>query len=147
MEAIVQGLGPLTFLLMFGALWIGVTWLIAKTSGWIALANRFPDRPETALARFNWQSGRMGPFGARMKNILSVDVCLSGLRLSLFWLFATWSKPILVPWDQISVKSVKGILGNLAQLDFGRPEAGTLTILQSLADEIAKAAPKGRWPE
>lgn len=143
MDALIGVLGPLAF----AAIWLGVTWAIAKTSGWIALANRFPNRPETPLAQFNWRSARMGPFGARMRNILNVGVCRSGLRLSLFWLFATWSKPILVPWDQISVKRVRGVFADEAVLQFGNPEVCTLTILQSLADDIAAAAPKGRWKE
>jgi hypothetical protein len=87
----------------------------------------------------------MGPLGARMNNILRLDVCPSGLRVALPWLFAFANKPLFVPWDDIQAARVDGVFLNEIHLKFGRPETGTLIVSEALGNEIAAAAPKGTW--
>jgi hypothetical protein len=145
MDGILPFLTPFLFPLFFVAMWLFVTWLIGKISGWHALAARFPDKRETPLKQMTWRSGRMGSLGARINRVLNIDVCPSGLRFSLMWLFANTNKPFLVPWDQIQTENVDGVFVNETHLKFGRPQTGTMTVWRSLADEIAAAAPQGKW--
>lgn len=137
------GLIAILFPAIFAGFWLGMTWLIGWLSGWHALAARFPDRTLSATQQFTWRSGRMGPIGARFNNILRLDVCSAGLRLSLPWIFAVWNRPILVPWDDIQTTRVDGVLVNEVVLTLGRPKAGTLTISETLAKALAAAAPRG----
>lgn len=136
---------PLLFPIVFAAFWLAITWMIGWLSGWHKLADHFPNRPETALKEFSWRSGRMGALGSRYKNILTFGVCRSGLRISVFWMFAASNRPFFVPWDRIRAEDVKGIFYDETRLTFGEPAQGELTILRSLAEEIAKASPSGQW--
>jgi hypothetical protein len=135
----------LGFPFAFASFWVVITVAIGAMMGWPALLQRFPDRKETAIKQFTWRSGRMGPLGASINNILRLDVCPSGLRVALPWLFAITSRPFFVPWDEIQVTKVDGVFFNEARLQFGRNKVGTLTIRESLANELAAAAPNGKW--
>jgi hypothetical protein len=134
---------PLAFPVAFATLWLGITWLIGWTSGWHDLARRFPDRPGPYRAQFSWRSGYMGRFNAQFRSVLTLGVRNDGLRVSLLWPFAAFNKPFFVPWDQIAAETKEWMFFTGAQLTFGRPPVGTLTIPQSLWDEITKAAPRG----
>jgi hypothetical protein len=87
----------------------------------------------------------MGSLGTQINRILSIDVCPSGLRFSLLWLFAATNKPFFVPWDQINGEKVDGMFVNETHLKFGQPPTGSMIVWRALADEIAEAAPKGKW--
>jgi hypothetical protein len=141
----IEYLIPIVFPLVFGAFWLGITWLIGKLSGWHALVQRYPNRTDANIRSFSWRSGKMGSIGANMRSVLTLDVCQTGLRVSLFWPFAAFNKPFLVPWDQIKAKKIDGIIFDETTLEFGQPLQGQLTITRSLGDEIATAAPRGKW--
>jgi hypothetical protein len=85
---------PLAFPVAFGALWIGVTWLIGWISGWHDLMRRYPDKPGTMLAQFSWRRGYMGRTMARFNGVLTLSVRNDGLRVSLLWLFAAFNRPL-----------------------------------------------------
>jgi hypothetical protein len=134
------------FPVLFAALWLAVTALIGLMAGWFALARRYPDRGETALAVLKWQSGRMGSIGARLRGVLTLSVCPSGLRVGIFRPFGPFSRDFLVPWSDIEVTRREWLLGRVAELKFGTPPAGVLTIGADVADELARTA-QARWPE
>lgn len=134
------------FPVLFVAMWLAVTALIGFMAGWFALMRRYPDRDETALAVLKWQSGRMGWIGARLRGVLTLSVCPSGLRVGMFRLFGPFSRDFLVPWSEIEVTRRDWFLGRVAELKFGTPAAGVLTIGADVADELARTA-QTRWPE
>lgn len=134
------------FPMLFAVMWLAVTVLIGFMAGWFALMRRYPDRDETALAVLKWQSGRMGRMGARLRGVLTLSVCPSGLRVGMFRLFGPFARDFFVPWSDIEVTRREWFLGRVAELTFGRPAAGMLTIGAGVADELASAA-QTRWPE
>jgi hypothetical protein len=65
----------------------------------------------------------------------------------MFRAFGPLSRDFLVPWRDIRVTRKDGWLGvKLAELTFGNPANGTLTITADVADRLAKAAGRD-WPE
>jgi hypothetical protein len=137
----------LWFPLFFAALWLGVTWLIGLLAGWYGLMERYPDRHEKPALLLRGQSGYMGPLKSRFGGILRFGVCASGLRVGMFRAFGPLSRDFLVPWRDIRVTRKDGWLGvKLAELTFGNPANGTLTITADVADRLAKAAGRD-WPE
>ena len=76
---------PFFFSAFFILMWLGVTTLLSWKSGWFKLMRRYPDQDETSVLVLRNQSGSMG--GVSMRNILQLEVCPSGLRISIFRIF------------------------------------------------------------
>jgi hypothetical protein len=84
--------------------------------------------------------------GVRMNRILNISVCPTGLRIGMMRVFGIWCRDFFVPWEEIRVSRKNGFLGQIAELQFGNPPAGTLRIPSYLADRLGRAS-LGRWPE
>jgi len=132
------------FLLIFPAVWLVVGLVLAGVTGWSKLAHRFPDRPAEPLLALKGQSGSMG--GVHINRVLSFAACEPGLRIGINRFFAPFCRPILVPWDQITVRRQRTIFFYAARLQLGEPPAGSLAIFDYVANRLARAA-GDRWPE
>jgi hypothetical protein len=135
---------PLYFPLFFLMMWITVTTLLGVLSGWFVLMRTYPDREGASLQSFSWQSGSMNLVG--MRSILKLSPCPSGLRLGIMRLFGPFCRDFLVPWDEVSVVRKDRFFLKVAQISFGRPAIGKLTISADVADRLARAA-SSYWPE
>jgi hypothetical protein len=136
---------PYLFPLLFVALWLAVTASLALSAGWYRLTTRFPDQKAEPVLRLSWQSGTMGA-GVYMRGLLTLSVCSSGLRVGVMRLFGPFCRDFFVPWESIAVSRREGLLGPIAELKFGNPVIGSLTISGNVADRLAAAA-AGGWPE
>ncbi len=145
MKELIQAHFLIVFPVYFVALWLAIVTSLGFVSGWYRLMRRFPDRDEPALLELFGQSGSMGP-GVRMRGILRLSACPSGLRVGLIRLFGPFSRDFLVPWEEIQVTRTTSFGWRLARLRFGDPTAGTLGIAPHVADRLARAA-AGKWPE
>ena len=135
------------FLVLFPVLFVGV-WFWATTglmarAGWFDLARLYPDRDDPALLRLRFQSGRMS--GVSLNQILCLEACRSGLRVSMPRYFAPFCRNFLVPWTDIQVMRKNGILWRGAELTFGGGPR-TLVLMDHVANRLARAVP-GLWPE
>jgi hypothetical protein len=135
---------PLYFPLFFLVMWIIVTTLLGVLSGWFVLMRTYPDREGVPLQSFSWQSGSMNLVS--MRSILKLSPCASGLRLGIMRLFGPFCRDFLVPWDEVSVVRKDRFFMKVAQISFGRPAIGKLTISADVADRLARAA-SSHWPE
>jgi len=134
---------PILFPFFFAAMWLGVSTVLALKAHWFELARRYPDRAEDPSLRLRFQSGRMS--GVAMSGILTLDVCVTGLRVSIWRLFGPFSRPFFVPWNELSVTRRKMFFVlNVAELDFGR--IGNLIIPAHVADRLGGIA-QLHWPE
>jgi hypothetical protein len=142
-------------------MWLVVTKVMTEVSGWSRLMVEFPDRPEEPpLLQLRWQSGTLGKFGKVgiwniftlthrglvMRNILTLSVCHSGLRVGIMRLFGLFCRDFFVPWNAISITRKEALFGQTATLEFGKPSIGYLTIAADTADQLARAVTT-RWPE
>jgi hypothetical protein len=139
-----QALDPLRFWVLFPLAWIGIAVLLSALSGWFGLMKRFPDRAEVPLLKLTGQSGSLG--AVTMSRILTLSVCPAGLRVGISRVFGPFSRPFLVPWNQITVERSNWVLLRVARLRLGHPASGTLTLQSHIADRLARAA-GDRWPE
>jgi len=131
------------FPFFFAALWVGISIALALKAHWFELARRYPDRTEEASLRLRFQSGRMS--GVAMSGILTLDVCATGLRVSIWRLFGPFSRPFFIPWSDLTVARRKMFFVlNVAELDFGR--IGNLIVPAHVADRLGGAA-QSHWPE
>jgi len=136
---------PELFPLFFLCLWFVVTTLLGLLSGWYALMRAFPDRDEAPLQRLVWLSGKMGIVS--MRSVLTIAVCPSGLRITIFRLLGPFCRPIFVPWEQIQVGRERHFLmGDMAALRFGGWHGASLLLRAEVADRLARAS-NGNWPE
>ena len=131
--------------LYFAALWLTITTVLGVASGWYRLVARFPDQIEEPLLQIRGQSGTMG-LRVRMRGVLTLSVCSSGLRVGIMRLLGPFCRDFFVPWEAISIARKNDWLGSVARLQFGNPGVGSLTIRADVADKLAHAA-MGAWPE
>jgi hypothetical protein len=82
-----------------------------------------------------------------MNRILTLSVTATGLRVGIWRPFAPFSRPFLIPWNDLVVVRTT-LLGwwPVAELQFGQPVVGRLAISVALTDQLALAA-QGHWPE
>ena len=144
MNDLIRQNSPIYFPLFFIVMWITVTTLLGFLSGWFVLMRTYPDRAEAPLQSFSMQSGSMNLVG--MRSVLKLSPCASGLRLGMMRLLGPFCRDFLVPWNEISITRKDQFLMKVAQLSFGRPAIGKLTISVDVADRLARAA-GGHWPE
>ncbi len=123
------------FPFLFIGMWLVITSLLAWWAGWSALRQRFPDRDEAALRRMHLQSASLGkgshwnPWGGvSYSNCLRIDICQTGLRVAIGWLFSPFGGRFLVPWGAITVEERKFLIFRFYRLSFGSPDLSALTI-------------------
>jgi hypothetical protein len=84
--------------------------------------------------------------GVHMRGLLNIAVCPSGLRIGIMRIFGLFCRDFFVPWEEIEVTRKDWYFLRSAQLEFGHPRMGSLTIAGDLADQLARAA-SDHWPE
>ncbi len=99
------------FPIFFIVMWLAASFILAIQSGWRRLAEQFRALDEVNGQRFRFASGRVSrwknaslwnPYGGvNFSNILFVTVSDNGFKLSVFFLFAAFMRPIFIPWSAI----------------------------------------------
>ena len=135
----------LIFLLFAAGLWLLVAVLSGLLSDWFKLAATYPDQPEEPVLRLRGQSGAMGQ-GAWFRNVLRLSACRSGLRVGMNRFLGPFCRDFFVPWESIAVSRRNGPFGPIAELQFGRPAVGRLSISAASAGQLANVSAE-RWPE
>jgi hypothetical protein len=136
------------FPLFFAAAWLAATTVMALLSGWFRLMAVYPDQAIAPILRLRGQSGKMGR-GTRMKGILNLSVCPTGLRVGMMRYFGPFCRDFFVPWEDITITRKANRFWSVAEFQFGNHPlipVGTLTIRAHVADRLARAAME-RWPE
>jgi hypothetical protein len=90
------------FVVVFPAMWLGMTMLLSRMSGWTTLADRFlADEPPSG-ERFRLVSGSMGRFlPVNYGSCLFVTVNDRGFYLSIMFLFRLGSPALFIPWSEV----------------------------------------------
>lgn len=125
-------------------MWLIIVTLLGRMSGWIALQNRFPDRPDETLVAMRAQSGAMGGISLAKVNFsgcLRFDVCRKGLRVSVWKIFGPFQRPFFVPWSQIAVSDASIFKFKRYRLTLGTPKTGFLIIADRTAKIIQNNSP------
>lgn len=135
----------LIFVLFFVTLWCAVIFLIGRISGWALLAKRFRSDTRFSGQLWTWQSARFR-WGCNFNNCITVGGDPSGLYLSMLFLFRIGSPPLLIPWQEVTIRQRRTTLFfQFVELQLGREEQIPFTIREKLADSLRSAAGSS-WP-
>ena len=134
---------PELFFLGLGVLWIGVTVLIARLSGWATLADVY--RFSEHFNGYRWRFQRAQMRWGMSYNGLTVGMNEKGLYLSVFFLFRMGHPPLFIPWRDISVSVKQGLLGSYMEFRFRRALFVPFWVTEGLGRGIARLAGDA-WP-
>src|SRR3979409_784496 len=82
--------------------------LASHIGGWSKLAKHYPDS-ETCHGKISrFQSGHIGLVGYGL--CLTLEVCETGLRLSIMFPFRIGHPPVFIPWEEFHSVSEKRVL-------------------------------------
>ncbi len=96
-------LGPLWFILFFAGMWLLVTGVLSRASGWTSLAAQFRATQPASGENFRFVSGSVGKkgFPVSYRNCLSVSIGERGFGLAMLFLFRFQSPALFIPWSQV----------------------------------------------
>ena len=141
-----QQLEPYFFPVYFIGLWLVVTTVLGFASGWFSLQARYTSGDDVALLTLRARSGSMG-IGVALNGILTLQACPSGLRISIWKIFAPFQRPILVPWKEIRATPSRSLFAPAVRLSFGLPAIGRLKIDARAWQRLREAAVEGNVRE
>jgi hypothetical protein len=104
-------LGPLWFILLFAGMWLLITGVLSRVSGWASLAAQFRATQPASGENFRFVSGAVGKkgFPVGYRNCLSVSVGERGFGLAMLFLFRFQSPALFIPWSQVESIAEKKI--------------------------------------
>ena len=137
-----QLLTPSVFPIFFVGIWLLVSTILGIASGWFSLQQRYEAGDEPALLTLRGQSGVMR-MGVGLNGIMTLRACPSGLRISVWKIFAPFQRPILIPWKDVRATSSRSLFAPVTQLSFGLPESGRLKIDARSWERLRDAAAEG----
>ena len=122
--------------------WILISTVLARVSGWAALARVYRLQDSFDGRRWRFQTAQMR-WATNYGSCLSVGVSPRGLYLAVPFLFRPTHPPLLVPWGDIVVELRQLTWFTAVELRFRRKPGIPLRISPELAKRLAAAA--GRW--
>jgi hypothetical protein len=123
-------------LFAFSALmWVGLSFLSGRLSGWQALAERYRFDGKFTGERWRFRSGRMR-WTVHYGNILTLGADSRGVYLSVITLFRVGHPPLLVPWREIAVTKKRSFFVQRTGLILDREAKIPLWIPVRLGGEI-----------
>jgi hypothetical protein len=132
------------FPIYFLCLWLLVAASISFVGGWFSLAKVYRTRVLFEGAKWRMQSGKMR-WLVNYNNALTIGVSPQGLYLASMFLFRFMHPPLLVPWNEIKVRTSKGWVFETVTFTMGRDLAIPLRIRGKLAAKLRGAA-GNHWP-
>jgi hypothetical protein len=124
------------------ALWILISTIVARASGWAALAAAYRLQESFDGQRWHFQTAQMR-WATNYGNCLTVGVSPRGLYLAVVFLFRPGHPPLLIPWPDITVYMRERTWFTVVELQFRRVPGIPLRISARLAARLATAA--GPW--
>ena len=114
-------------LLLVGAWWVFVLWLLSELSGWRRLAAVYRAQKAPNGKRFPMQTGKVGD--AWYKGCLTVYTSREGLYVSIWPIFRFREPPLFIPWSALCDRREKRwLLSRLVEFDVGSPRVGTIRL-------------------
>lgn len=104
-----------------------VLWLMAKLSGWRALATIYAEKQRPDGPAYRFQSGFVGPVS--YGSCLSIRTSSAGLYLSVFSLLRPAHPPLFIPWfDLTYLREKRTFFLRLVEFSVGTPVIATIAL-------------------
>ncbi|MFK7903750.1 MAG: hypothetical protein AB8B69_01430 [Chitinophagales bacterium] len=92
----------IAFLVIFPLFWLGITYLIAKVSGWGTMAKYYHTKSAPEGYTKSMASGRIG--WANYSHVLNIVVNKEGLYMGTILPFRLTNPPLFIPWEHIELQ-------------------------------------------
>ena len=125
--------------------WLILCWLVAvvfltRSSNWRKLSKAYPRPSGEVLASRKLPWAIMGSVTSR--NVLTISAFRDGLGVSMNRFFGPFSRPVLVPWNAVSVETVEGAQPAQTKLDFDEIDQVQLILLEEFWQPIEQYKPR-----
>jgi hypothetical protein len=134
---------PIFFLIVFPAMSLVVSSVLAQLSGWVELARVYRFEGEFQGKRWSLESAMLN--SVRYKSCLTVGATPEGMYLRPALIFRFGHQPLFIPWADISVEPANAAFFWHSNLHFAQARHTSLKIGKGLAERLAQAA-DDRWP-
>jgi hypothetical protein len=131
------------FMVLFPILWIAISFVLSRASGWHKLGEKY--------SRIDFVSGERWRFrSARLRHSVSYNNCVifisnrEGLGISVFFLFRFGHPPLFIPWTDISISNETKFFRKAIRFTVGREFPIPIMVHINLGAKILAAA--GRNP-
>jgi len=124
------------FFVILPVFWILLSSMIARISGWRALAESYPVSSDFSGKWLRFQSASLR-WSSNYTGIVHFGADAKGLTLSVLFMFKPGHPPIFIPWTDIQVQSQGGIFPNL-RLRFSRKPDVPLVISKTLGERLSQ---------
>jgi hypothetical protein len=135
LAAFANDLKPTTtikLIVLFIGTYAGVCLLLAYISGWMKLATFYRSSQEVNEGQaFNFQSAWMRSIGF-YNHCVTMTATANGIFISVWFLFRIGHSPLFVPWEDITVKRAKWLLGEMVELRFNKAPSIAFRISSNL---------------
>jgi hypothetical protein len=134
---------PVVIPVLFVAMWIGVSYLLAGIAGWHTLARHYAAADAMDGTRFRFRSAKVGSvnYGGCVNFVTS----LRGLAISTMPLFRAGHPPLFVPWADVSARRVPQWFASAVELEFVRAPGVSLRVSPHLGEALIRQS-GGRVP-
>jgi hypothetical protein len=134
----------LSALFVFATVGSAICSLLARMSGWRALAEAYPLRGALPAARRSFVGGRVG--SVSYHGCLHVAADTAGLYVSVMALFSAGHEPLFIPWTDISVSPSASPYGPVVRLQTRAVPASALELPLDVAAWVKVRARFSAWP-
>ncbi len=115
-------------------IWISVSVLLSRLSGWGKLAQNFPATGQESGKTFRFQSAYVG--WVRYKGALTFLLNSDGFGLSIMFPFRIGHSPLFIPWENFhNLKETRNFMFNAVTMEAGDPLIAKLTLPRWVLDE------------
>jgi len=134
---------PVFFGMFIVSMWILALFTIARITGWSRLAEQYrtwapPETNVMRAVRAYWANVMI------TGNIYTLACNRQGLYLAVLFPFRFGHPPLLIPWNEIKTRRIKGFLSRRVQLEFGNKLSRPFEIFENTAEKI-KQCSKGKF--
>lgn len=109
------------------AIWLFVTTLLNRLSGWTSLRRSFRKPHGEMLTRERLEWAVMGK-GVTCRNVLSISAYRTGVGIEVSRWVGAFGGPILVPWEQVLPCRLEERAANLVKLQLGEPDRTSIVL-------------------
>ncbi len=142
-----QWMSPLLFLCCIVLLWLAVTALVLRLSGWLTLERCYRAAGAARGVPVRLRAARLGRgLIGRFRNVLTLWVGNEGLQLHVLRLFGPRRSDLFFPWTDITVSRGHWYFSDYVELTFVRAPEIPLRI-DARAAAAVQAAAAAHWPE
>jgi hypothetical protein len=129
------------YVLFVPLIWLFVTFLLNRSAGWPELMRSFPRPTGKALFTQKLPWAVMGK-GVTFKNVITLAAHDAGVTVQQNRLFGLFNRPVLIPWDQLTVGASGGAAPDLVRVRFGNLEKVALVLPLESWEAIERHRPE-----